>query len=160
MKQIHATYRQRGVALATALILLAVVTVLSIFGAATGALDLRVSGNMQAAFDSFEQAEAGVAAVVTLSATGPDPFTGVDDLDPMNGVSGSPLGNLNDGSGSLDLNVRLKVKGGTCPRSRLGYSADLIACDHYRVESIHTAADSRSKVDEGVVKSVIGSATL
>ena len=98
MKQIHATYRQRGVALATALILLAVITVLSIFGAATGALDLRVSGNMQAAFDSFEQAEAGVAAVVTLSATGPDPFTGVDDLDPMTGVSGSPLGNLNDGS--------------------------------------------------------------
>jgi hypothetical protein len=56
--------------------------------------------------------------------------------------------------------VILKVNAGTCPRSRLGFSADLIACDHYRVESTHTAADSRSKVDQGVVKSVIGSATL
>ena len=160
MKEIRSVNRQRGVALAIALILLAVITVLSVFGAATGALDLRVSGNMQAAFDSFQQAEAGVAAVVTLSGTGPDPFTGVDDPDPMNGAAGNPLGNLNDGAGSLDLNVILKVKGGTCPRSRLGFSADLIACDHYRVESTHTAADSRSKVDQGVVKSVIGSATL
>jgi len=152
--------RERGAALAVALILLAVVTVLSIFGAATGALDLRVSGNMQAASDSFRQAEAGVAAVMSLVATGPDPFTGVDNANPMQNASGNRLGNLNDGAGSVAMNVVLQVKGGTCPRSRAGFSADLIACDHYRVESTHTAANSRSKVDEGVVKSVIGSATL
>ena len=133
--------RERGVALATALILLAVVALLSVFGAATGALDLRISQNLQAAADSFQQAEAGIAAVVALAGTGPDPFAGVDNADPLQGASGSPLGNLNDGVGSLDLNVILKVKAGTGPRSRLGFSADLIACDHYRVESLHTASD-------------------
>ena len=157
---VHRSARERGAALAIALILLAVVTLLSVYGAATGALDLRISGNMQAAADSFRQAEAGAAAVMSLVATGPDPFTGVDNADPMQNASGNRLGNLNDGAGSVATNVVLQVKGGTCPRSRAGFSADLIACDHYRIESTHTAADSRSKVDEGVVKSVIGSATL
>lgn len=152
--------RERGVALVIALILLVVVTSLSIFGAASGALDLRVSGNMQAASDSFQEAEAGIAAVMTLAGTGPDPFTGVDKADPLQGASGNPLGGLNDGAASLDLDVVLKVREGTCPRSRLAFSADLIACDHYRVQSAHSAADSRSRVDQGVVKSVIGRATL
>ena len=71
MKEIRSVNRQRGVALAIALILLAVITVLSVFGAATGALDLRVSGNMQAAFDSFQQAEAGVAAGAVGAAATP-----------------------------------------------------------------------------------------
>ena len=56
--------RQQGVAMVVALILLTVLALIGIYGAATGSLELRMSRNMQDAYDSFQSAEAGVAAVV------------------------------------------------------------------------------------------------
>ena len=65
--------RERGVALATALVLLTVVALISIYAASSGALGLHMAKNMQDAFDSFQKAEAGVAAVVSLGGKGQVP---------------------------------------------------------------------------------------
>ncbi|MBP9032385.1 MAG: hypothetical protein KBG29_00740 [Pseudomonadales bacterium] len=151
--------RQQGVALVVALILLTVLALIGIYAAATGSLELRMARNMQDAYDSFQSAEAGIAAVVSLARLGPDPFTGDDEDEPFNGAD-DPLEQLNDGQDSVTATVELILLGAVCPRSELASSTDLIACDHYRVEAEHVSDDARATVDQGVVKSVIGSATL
>ena len=151
--------RQQGVALVVALILLTVLALIGIYAAATGSLELRMARNMQDAYDSFQSAEAGIAAVVSLARLGPDPFTGDDEDEPFNGAD-DPLEQLNDGQDSVTATVELILLGAVCPRSELASSTDLIACDHYRVEAEHVSADARATVDQGVVTSVIGSATL
>lgn len=160
MRRFASKARQQGVALMISLILLTILTVLGVYAASTGALQLRMVGNMQDSFDSFQAAEAGIAAVLSLVRTGPDPFNGEDDPTPFNGASSDPLDQLNDGSGSVDVNVIMQLKGATCPRLAEAYSVGLIDCDHYRIESRHTSADARTKVDEGIVKPVIGNASL
>ena len=151
--------RQQGVALVVALILLTVLALIGIYAAATGSLELRMARNMQDAYDSFQSAEAGIAAVVSLARLGPDPFTGDDEDEPFNGAD-DPLEQLNDGQDSVTATVELILLGAGCPRSELASSTNLIACDHYRVEAEHVSDDARATVDQGVVKSVIGSATL
>lgn len=151
---------QGGVALAISLILLTVLTLISIYAASTGGLELRMARNMQDSVDSFHAAEAGVAAVLGLVNTGSDPFDGDDDTDPLGGVSPNPLDQLNDGAASVDTNVLSVLRDAACPRTRKGFSVDLVVCDYYRVESSHTTPEARSKVDQGVAKSVIGSASI
>ena len=151
--------RQQGVAMVVALILLTVLALIGIYGAATGSLELRMSRNMQDAYDSFQSAEAGIAAVVSLARLGPDPFTGDDEDEPFNGAD-DPLEQLNDGQDSVTATVELILLGAVCPRSELASSTNLIACDHYRVEAEHVSDDARATVDQGIVKSVIGNATL
>ncbi len=160
MRRFASKARQQGVALVISLILLTILTVLGVYAASTGALQLRMVGNMQESFDSFQAAEAGIAAVLSLVRTGPDPFTGNDEPTPFTGAGSDPLDELNDGSGSVNVNVIMQLKGGTCPRREEGYSVGLIDCDHYRIESQHTSADARTKLDEGIVKPVIGNASL
>lgn len=151
--------RQRGVSLVVALILLAVLTLISLYVAATGGLELRMARNMQESEDSFQSAEAGVAAVLRQVRGGPDPFRRQDVADPLAGVTPNPLAALNDGAAAMDLNVVYMAGDTPCPRVEEAYSADLIVCDHYRVESRHDTDDARTKVDQGVVKPVIGSAS-
>jgi PilX N-terminal len=138
---------QRGVALAFALILMTVVTVIGVFAASTGSLELRMARNMQDSLDS-------------LVRTGPNPFEGEDNDDPFNGVAPNPLALLNDGADSVDVEVVLLLRDATCPRSLDGFSVDLLACDHYRVESLHDTPDARTQLNEGVAKPVIGSTSL
>jgi len=152
-------YRQQGVALVVALILLTVLALIGIYAAATGSLELRMARNMQDAYDSFQSAEAGIAAVVSLARLGPDPFTGDDEDTPFDGAD-DPLEQLNDGQDSVTATVELILLGAVCPRSELASSTNLIACDHYRVEAEHVSDDARATVDQGIVKSVIGNATL
>lgn len=151
---------QQGVALAIALILLTVLTLISIFAASTGGLELRMARNMQDSMDSFQSAEAGVNAVHSLVRTGPHPFDGDDSLDPFAGLAPNPLDQLNDGAASVDVDVRLLLEEVPCPRATRGYSVDLVLCDHYRVESRHTSPDARSRIDQGVANPVIGSASF
>lgn len=152
--------RQQGVAMVVALILLTVLALIGVYGAATGSLELRMSRNMQDAYDSFQSAEAGVAAVVGLARLGPDPFVGADKDAPLDGLDEEPLLQLNDGPDSVTASVELILLGAVCPRSELASSTDLIVCDHYRVEAEHVGENARATVDQGVVKSVIGNATL
>jgi type IV pilus assembly protein PilX len=151
---------QRGVALAFTLILLTVVTIIGVFAATTGSLELRMSRNMQESMDSFQAAEAGIEAVLTLAGTGPSPFQGEDVDDPFANLSPSPLEQLNDGEASVDVDVVLVLRDAPCPRGLDGFSADLIACDHYRVESLHDTPDARTQLDVGVVRPVIGNTSL
>ncbi|MBK7171386.1 MAG: hypothetical protein IPH83_19925 [Gammaproteobacteria bacterium] len=160
MRRFASRARQQGVALMISLILLTILTVLGVYAASTGALQLRMVGNMQESFDSFQSAEAGIAAVLSLVRSGPDPFAGDDEPDPFNGAGSVPLDQLNDGAGSVNVNIVMQLKGATCPRLEEGYSVGLIDCDHYRIESLHTSADARTKLDEGIVKPVIGNASL
>jgi type IV pilus assembly protein PilX len=151
---------QRGVALAFALILMTVVTVIGVFAASTGSLELRMARNMQDSLDSFQAAEAGIQALVALVRTGPNPFEGEDNADPFDGVDPNPLALLNDGADSVEVEVVLLLRDATCPRSIDGFSVDLLACDHYRVESLHDTPDARTQLNEGVAKPVIGSTSL
>lgn len=151
---------QRGLALPVALMLLTVLTLISVFAATTGGLELRMARNLQESMDSFQAAEAGVEAVLALVRTGPDPFADGDNDAPFADLASNPLENLNDGAGSVNVNIVLLLRDAPCPRSTLGYSVDLVLCDHYRIESSHTSADARSQVNEGIAKPVIGGASL
>ena len=51
---------QRGVALAVSLLFLLVVTIVSITAATNSSMGLRMAGNLQDNFESFQAAEAGV----------------------------------------------------------------------------------------------------
>ncbi len=155
--------RERGVALATALILLTVVTLISIYAASSGALGLHMARNMQDAFDSFQKAEAGVAAVLSLGGTGSSPFNSATvsspNTDPLADHE-DLLDQLNADGGSIDMTITMNLRAAVCPRMELASSTDLIACDHFRVDAEHNNDRARSRVAQGVVKSVIGEAKL
>jgi len=55
--------KQRGVVLVVALVLLVAVTMLSLAGISTTTLELMMASNQQARINSFQQAQAGIAAV-------------------------------------------------------------------------------------------------
>ena len=151
----------RGVALVVALLFLLVVTIISVIAAGNSSIALKMSANLQDSYSSFQSAEAGVAAVLSLAGDAAnDPFDGGDTLDPFAGVTPNPLANLNDGPSSVDVDVYLTTAATTCPRRALGYSTDLLACDYYRIESEHEVAkQARTKVNLGVVKTIIGDAS-
>lgn len=151
----------RGVALVVALLFLLVVTVISVIAASNSAIGLKMSANLQDSYASFQSAEAGVIATLALAGDAAnDPFDGGDNLDPFAGVTPNPLANLNDGPASVDVDVYLTNAAASCPRRELGYSTDLLACDYYRIESEHEVAQqARTKVNLGVVKTIIGDAS-
>ncbi|MCP5321848.1 MAG: hypothetical protein H7A12_13655 [Pseudomonadales bacterium] len=151
--------RERGVALATALILLTVVTLISIYAASSGALGLHMAKNMQDAFDSFQKAEAGVAAVVSLGGISSSPFNSAivssPNIEPLKDHT-DLLDELNADGGTLDMTITMNLRANVCPRMELASSADLIACDHFRVDAEHSNDRARSRVAQGIVKPVIG----
>lgn len=161
MSSYRGAKRQRGVALAVALIFLLVVTVISVIAASNSSLGLKMSSNMQDSYSSFQSAEAGIIAALSLAGTAADPFDGGDTLAPFSALDPNtthPLSDLQDGSASVDVDIFVTAVETTCPRREIAYSADLLQCDYYRVESEHdVAAKARSKVNLGVVKTVIGS---
>ena len=150
--------QQRGIALAATLILLTAVTLLGLYAASNSSLGLFMAKNMQDAFDAFQSAEAGVAAVVGMPQVGTDPFTGTSNSNPLGSYSTILLQELNRGAGSVDTSIELKLRNATCPRSELASSTSLISCDHYRVVAVQESDDARATVAQGVVKSVIGGA--
>lgn len=154
--------RQRGVALAVALIFLMVLTVVGVYAASGSALGLRMAKNMQDSFSSFQAAEAIVAAVLTVSRIGTDPFDGVTKVnnDPLGSKKTDLLGELGGGVASIDASVELILPRAVCPRMEKGSSADLIACDHYRIDGEHETDAARTRVSQGIVKSIIGNAAL
>ncbi|MEH6592790.1 MAG: PilX N-terminal domain-containing pilus assembly protein [Halioglobus sp.] len=153
--------QQRGVALVVALLFLLVVTVISIVAANNSTLGLRMSANMQDAYESFQSAEAGIIAALAMANSGADPFDGDGNLTPFSTLaSGShPLRDLPGDPNSVDVDVLLTTAGSQCPRTTPGFSTELLACDYYAIEAEHQLEQkSRTKVELGVVKTIIGSA--
>ena len=156
--------RQSGVALATALLFLLVVTVLAVTAANNSALGLKMSASMQDSYRSFQSAEAGVYAALGLAGSTEDPFRRQSVVDePFYGVANHPLRNQasDPADANIDVDVFLISAQRACPRSpsgRGGSSAGQMACDYYRIESEHDApGKARTRVELGVVKTVIGS---
>lgn len=155
--------RQRGIALVVSLLFLLMVTLISIAAARNSSFGLRMAGNMQDAYDSFQAAEAGVYAVLGLAGTGNEPFRRVDVATPFAGISAAdhPLQHLRDGAVSVNVAVFLMATDRTCPRppdERDGSSVGLLDCDYYRITAEHDVENkARSRMELGVVKTVIGS---
>jgi hypothetical protein len=120
-----------------------------------------MSANQQDSYSSFQSAEAGIIAVLALAKTADDPFYGGDTPTPFAGMdpgSTHPLRNLNDGVGSVDVEVLLTAAVTSCPHNLTPTSVGLLACDYYRVMSEHKVRKkARTKVELGVVKTIIGS---
>lgn len=154
--------RNRGVALVVSLLLLLVVTVIGIIAAMNSSLGLRMAGNMQDAYDSFQAAEAGVYAALGLASTADDPFVRLDQVDPFADFADEdhPLNALKDGSSSVAVEVFLIAPARECPRppeEGTGSSIGVFDCDFYRVVSEHDVdRKARTQVEMGVVKTVIG----
>ena len=171
MKTHDAIRQQQGVALVVALLFLLVVTVISVIAASNSALGLKMSANMQDASESFQSAEAGIIATLSLAGTANDPFDGDGSQDIFRATDGSnywvcddadnPLGNLNDaGACKVETDVFLTTEATACPRNLVASSVGLFDCDFYRVAAEHEAPrQARTKVELGVVKTIIGGST-
>ena len=151
-----------GELLVVLMLFLLVVTMISVTAATNSAIGLKMASNMQDSYSSFQSAEAGILALFGLVGTADDPFDGDDSLLPFSALdlnSTHPLRNLNQGPGSVDVEVFITAAATQCPRRESGYTADLLACDYYRVASEHDVArKARTKVELGAVKTIIGSA--
>ncbi|MEE4143328.1 MAG: PilX N-terminal domain-containing pilus assembly protein [Halieaceae bacterium] len=150
---------QRGVALVVALLFLLVVTIISVIAASNSTVGLKMSANLQDSYASFQSAEAGIIAVLSLAGTASDPFDGDDTPDPFADFTAAdhPLRGLSDGADSVNTDVYLTTAGTACPRSAVGSSVGLFDCDYYRITSEHEVPrEARTKVELGVVKTIIG----
>ncbi len=69
--------KQRGITLVMALLFLLILTVISVFAATSSSLELKMAGNMQDSFASFQASEAGTSSTLALSGNAnADPFDG------------------------------------------------------------------------------------
>ncbi len=60
----------------------------------------------------------------------------------------------------MDVDVFLTTAATACPRSETGSSVGLFDCDYYRIASEHEVPkEARTKVELGVVKTIIGGGT-
>jgi type IV pilus assembly protein PilX len=152
---------QQGVALVVALLFLLVVTIISVIAASNSSISLKMSANLADNYSSFQAAEAGIIAVLSLAGTTNDPFDGDDTADPFAafGSSDHPLRDLSDGEDSVDADVFLTTAATTCPteNAATASSAPLYDCEFYRVDAEHEVPkEARTKVELGVVKKIIG----
>jgi Tfp pilus assembly protein PilX len=170
MKSHDACSGQRGVALVVALLFLLVVTIISVIAASNSALGLKMSANLQDSVASFQSAEAGIMAALALAGTASDPFDGDNSGSIFNNTTdpkywgcndaSNPLHNLSgSGACAVETDVFLTTAATACPRNSLGSSVGLFDCDFYRVASEHEVPqEARTKVELGVVKTIIGGA--
>ncbi|MBT5006790.1 MAG: hypothetical protein HOM95_08870 [Halieaceae bacterium] len=155
--------REQGIALITSLLFLLVVTLISVTAANSSALGLRMSANMQDAYQSFSAAEAGIYAALGQSGSAQDPFMRQAVVEaPFASVTQHPLRDMatDPNDVPVDVDVFLISIERTCPRpptSGGGTSVGLLNCDFYRIKSEHDLpGKARTRVELGVVKTVIG----
>ncbi|MFT5709765.1 MAG: type IV pilus assembly protein PilX [Halioglobus sp.] len=162
MKNMRIIQPQKGIALVVSLLFLLVVTIISISAATNSSQGLKMASNMQDSYNSFQSAEAGIFAALSMVASANDPFTRKVEIDPFATLTSSenPLRDLRDGVNSVTTQIFLTAAGRPCPRppgETGGSSIGTFDCDYYRIESEHDVANrARTKVELGVVKTVIG----
>jgi len=154
--------KQQGVALVVSLLFLLVVTLISVVAATNSSRSYKMATNMQDMAESFQAAEAGAYATLGLVDTVDDPYQRVNNLDPFAAIAAGehPLRNLRDPN-AVDVDVFVIALDRPCPRSQnaaSGSSVGVFDCEYYRVDSAHSEEGrSRTQVQVGVVKTVIGS---
>jgi len=156
---------QKGVTLVVSILFLLILTIISVFAATNSSLELKMAGNMQDAMASFQSAEAGAIATLNLSGSSADPFDGStltqDPFADWDAETTHPLANVSGGATAVDVNMTLTTAATSCPRQVEGFSADLLACDHYDIQSVHAEVQkARTEVHLGAVKTFIGDAVL
>ena len=165
MRSFNESRQQSGIALVVALLFLLVVTVISVIAASNSSMGLKMSANMADSYSSFQSAEAGVIATLSLAGDPNSPLTPFDgtresidlfgSLDPNDPKN--PLKDLNDTADSVHVDVFLTGAATACPRSGAASSVGLFDCDYYRIASEHEVKKkARTKVQLGVVSTIIG----
>ena len=165
---------QQGVALVVALLFLLVVTIISVIAASNSSISLKMSANLADNYASFQAAEAGIIAVLSLVGTeypegvSVDPFDGDDTPNPLAAAAFSdndhPLRDLKSAPactkpGCVDTDIFLTTAATTCPTESVATasSAPLFDCEFYRIDAEHEVPrEARTKVELGVVKKIIG----
>ena len=171
--QFQCIKKQQGVALIVGLLMLTILTIIGLSTMETSQFELKMAGNTQDFYNSFQKADAGVFAIMSFSRvsdlkTANKPFDGVDNGTPFIGLNNAskpkhPLWEVNDksvdsnGDGDVEVDVVLKATGLPCPRAEVATSTDLIECEFYQVESEHTdtQTSARTHLFQGVSKELI-----
>ena len=141
--------RETGAVLLVSLLLLLILSIIGVAGMSTSIFGLRMAGNMQSMYDSFQQADAGRAAAMSNASS----FNGGDQFDIFAGSD--PI----DTYIVAEVNVvrLLPDEELECPRSPAASSIGFIACEFYTIDSEHDDAVSgaRSKIFEGAAKEIL-----
>jgi len=179
MKHLVTRGSQQGITLVVAILFLLILTVLSVFAATNSSLEFKMAGNMQDSYASFQSAEAGAIGTLALSDTANDPFDGRSTEDPVHpndtdtspgwdpfyswadDAADHPLAGVSGTPAAVNVTLHLTTPATNCPRAVEGFSTDLLACDHYDIESRHAEAQkATTEVHLGAVKTFIGKAVL
>jgi hypothetical protein len=133
------------------LVLLIILSAIGIQGMSNSNFSLRMAGNIQNLYDSFQMADAGIAA--TMADGGH--FDGTDQADIFAG--GAP-GSIEDFI-LAEVNVERLLPDVEldCPRVPGASSVSFIGCERYMIDSEHedAATGARTRVYQGVVREII-----
>ena len=143
--------REKGTVLLVSLLLLLILSMIGIQGMSTGIFGLRMAGNVQSIYDSFQLSDAGRAAAKADAAS----FNGGDQLDIF---SGGDSGTTSDYIVAEVNVVRLLPDVELeCPRSPAASSITFVGCEYYTIDSEHedAASGARTHVFEGVSKQIL-----
>ncbi|ESQ16965.1 MAG TPA: hypothetical protein DDY14_12505 [Chromatiaceae bacterium] len=132
--------RLRGVALVISLIILFVLALLGVSTMSTTTMQLRIASDTEMQARSFQAAEAGVAAAMTLAFDDPGMLIFEDDSAVVNfaAMDPNPLSHM----GQDIPAVTVVVSGdrvGSCERSERASSSDIIGCSAFDLVSTHAS---------------------
>ena len=143
--------REQGVVMLVSLLLLVMLSIIGLQGMTSSIFNLRIAGNIQNMYDSFQMADAGIAATMADG----DSFDGVNKPDIFAG--GDPGSTEDFIVAEVNVERLLPDVELECSRSPGASSITFIGCEHYRIDSEHedAATGARTHVFQGVVREVI-----
>ncbi len=143
--------REKGVVMLVSLLLLIVLSVIGIQGMSNSIFNLRMAGNIQDLYDSFQIADAGIAAAMADD----DHFDGADQADIF--VGGVPGSTEDFIVAEVNVERLLPDVDLDCPRAPGASSVSFIGCERYMIDSEHedAATGARTRVYQGVVREII-----
>ncbi len=143
--------REKGVVMLVSLLLLIILSVIGMQGMSNGIFNLRMAGNIQNLYDSFQMADAGIAA--TMADGGH--FDGTDQADIFAG--GDPGSTEYFIVAEVNVERLLPDVEIDCPRTPGASSVSFIGCERYMIDSEHedAATGARTRVFQGVVREII-----
>ncbi|MES9884068.1 MAG: PilX N-terminal domain-containing pilus assembly protein [Sedimenticola sp.] len=143
---------EKGSVLITSLLLLTVLTIIGLAGTSSSIFELRMAGNTQSFYDSFQNADAGITAAMSQEG---DNFDGSDKSNIFSSGGTNTLKAYITSTVNVDrLFPTLNL---ACPRESGGSSVGFLECEYYRVESEHddTATGARTLIFQGVAKEIL-----
>jgi len=159
--------RQHGSALFVSLLMLALLTILGTATVSGRMVELRIAGNTQRMMESFQQADSGLIAAVSLVDDADSPLKGRDDDTPFDSFAvdsdgdgapdsysaAYPLTNIPD----VVVASRLIRGDSACNRDANASSSNTIQCEFYDIRSTHTAplTGATTTVHMGIRRQII-----